>query len=229
VKDEFLSLVSHELRTPIAVILGNSHVLKKRAHELSESDRTQAISDIAFEAERLQRIIENLLLLTRVEGGERLEIEVLHLERVANRAIEACRRRSPFRRIEFNIAGKLPPALGEATLTALVFENLITNADKYSPEDRPIEVRLHVNEAGSAEVHVLDHGIGLGAADVNDLFTPFYRTPAAKDRSFGMGLGLAVCKKAIEEQGGAIGAAPRIGGGSDFWFTLPLAPEAEYD
>jgi PAS domain S-box-containing protein len=229
IKDEFLSMVSHELRTPIAVILGNSHVLKKRAAELSEHDRTQAITDIAFEAERLQRIIENLLLLTRVEGGEKLEIELLHLERVAQQAIETCRRRSPFRKIECNIQGKVPPALGESTLTALVFENLISNADKYSPEDEAIEVRLQVNEAGTAEVHVLDRGIGLAPEDIDELFAPFYRASTAKDRSFGMGLGLAVCKKAIEEQGGAIGAVQRPGGGSDFWFTLPLAPEAEYD
>jgi len=228
VKDEFLSLVSHELRTPISVILGNSHVLRKRAAELSERDRDQALSDITFEAERLQRIIENLLLLTRVEGGEKLEIEVLQLERIAERAIESCRRRSPHRRIECNIDGRMPPALGEATLTALVFENLIGNADKYSPEDLPIHVHLRVNEAGTAEVHVLDRGLGISAEDVDTLFVPFYRAPAVKAGTFGMGLGLAVCKKAIEEQGGAVGAAPRPGGGSDFWFTLPLAPEAEY-
>lgn len=228
VKDEFLSLVSHELRTPIAVILGNSHILKKRGRELAEGDRDVAIADIAFEAERLQRIIENLLLLTRVEGGEELEIEFVHLERIARQAMDTCRRRSPFRAITFTAVGEVPPALGEATLTALVFENLIGNADKYSPDDEPIEMRLGMNESGQAEVHILDRGIGLSPGDADEVFAPFYRATAAKQHSSGMGLGLAVCKRAVERQGGTIGATARPGGGTDFWFTLPVVAGDEY-
>ncbi len=228
IKDQFLSLVSHELRTPIAVIVGNGQMLARRGDALQPEDRQQAYEDISFEAERLQRIIENLLLLTRVEGGEALELDFLHLERLIQVAIKTIQRRSPGRVINFSCRVPVPAAFGEATLVTLVLENLIGNADKYSPEGQAIEVSLAVNEMNQAEVHVLDRGIGLSAADLLGVFSPFYRSFDAKERASGMGLGLAVCKKAIEEQSGQIAAAPRSDGGADFWFTLPLSPPPQY-
>lgn len=229
IKDQFLSLVSHELRTPISVIVGNAHLLTRRGDTLAESDRSQALQDITFEAERLQRIIENLLLLTRVEAGDRLEVEPIHLERLVSLAVETVRRRSRSREIRLDVGAGCPPALGDATLVTMVLENLIGNADKYSPPDHPIDVRVGVDESGSGEVHVLDRGIGFGDNEGPGLFTPFYRTNGAKEFASGMGLGLAVCKRAIEEQGGSIGANQRPGGGADFWFSLPLAAETEAD
>ena len=227
IKDQFLSLVSHELRTPISIIVGNGHLLSRRGDSLAAEDRQQALADITSEAERLQRIIENLLMLTRVEGGDRIVPEHIQLERILEQVVETQSRRSG-RAIELQIPGSLPTAMGDQTLVAQVIENLISNAEKYSAEGEPIEVRAGVNESGEIEVHVLDRGIGLTADDEANLFKAFYRARPAKDLASGMGLGLAVCKKAIEEQGGAISAQPRTGGGSDFWFTLPLGAEALY-
>jgi PAS domain S-box-containing protein len=227
-KDQFLSLVSHELRTPSAIISGNGQLLQRRGDTLSPEDRQQAYEDIAFEAERLQRIIENLLLLTRVEAGEHLELDFINLERLVEVAIKAIQRRSPGRDIAFERRSTVPPAFGDATLVTLVLENLIGNALKYSPPDQPVEVILGVNEMDQAEVHVRDRGIGLSNDDVHQIFGAFYRSTAAKEQASGMGLGLAVCKRAIEEQGGRIAGAPRPGGGADFWFTLPLSSAPEY-
>ena len=227
IKDQFLSLVSHELRTPIAVIVGNAQLLQRRAETLSAEDKLQALADITLEGERLQRIIENLLLLTRVEGGDVIELGYVQVERLLQHAISTFERRNAGRIVDFQ-AASIPPAVGEATLTIQVMENLLVNAHKYSPEGEVIEVRLGINERGEAEVHVLDRGIGLADEDPDALFAPFYRTSNAKDSAGGLGLGLAVCKKAIEEQGGSIGALPRNGGGADFWFTLPLAEEAQF-
>jgi PAS domain S-box-containing protein len=228
IRDQFLSLVSHELRTPISVIVGNGQILSRRGDSLAPQDRQQAYEDIAFEAERLQRIIENLLLLTRVEAGEALELDFLHLERLVELAIKTVQRRSPERVIDFSCRGPVPAAFGDATLVTLILENLIGNADKYSPAGETIEVTLAVNEVNQAEVHVLDRGIGLSADDLIGMFSPFYRSFDAKERASGMGLGLAVCKKAVEEQGGHIAAAPRSDGGADFWFTLPVSPAPQY-
>jgi two-component system, OmpR family, sensor histidine kinase VicK len=226
-KDQFLSLVSHELRTPIAVIAGNSLVLLKRIDQLHSADRNQALADIAFEADRLQRIIENLLLLTKVGGREPLPIEHVRLDRLVDAAVGTIRRRSPERVITFECQHKAI-VLGDPTLTSLVVENLVGNADKYSPSGQCIEVSLDFVEGPSAMVCVADRGPGLTDEEVDQVFAPFYRTVAAKNTASGMGLGLAVCKKAIEEQGGQIGARARPGGGTEFWFTLPLAPEPEF-
>lgn len=229
IKDQFLSLVSHELRTPISVIVGNGHLLMRRGDSLEQADKEQALFDITFEAERLQRIIENLLLLTRVEAGDELTLEPVHLERLAEVAVTTVKRRAPDREIRFEAGGKCPAALGDATLVTLVLENLIGNADKYSAAGEPIDVYVGVNEAGYGEVHVLDRGVGFTGTDEEELFKPFFRSGLAKDKASGMGLGLAVCKKAVEEQGGFIGAKARPGGGADFWFSLPLAAFPDHD
>ena len=103
-------------------------------------------------------------------------------------------------------------------------ENLLSNADKYSPAHAEVEVVLRV-EDGEATVSVLDRGIGIDPADADQLFTPFYRTDAAKSHANGIGIGLAVCKRVIDSQGGRIWARPRQGGGSELAFVLPLAKD----
>jgi PAS domain S-box-containing protein len=225
-RDEFLSLVSHELRTPIAIIVGNGHLLLRRESTLSEADRLQALIDVTAEGERLQRIIENLLLLTRVEAGEDIELEYLQLDRLVEQVVSSVQRRAPEREISFERVGALPPVMGEPTLVTLVIENLLTNAIKYSPAGQPIEVTACPSEDGGAVIHVLDRGIGLSQEDLATIFEPFQRGAAAKERASGMGLGLAVCQKVVAEQRGRIGGHPRPGGGADFWFSLPAGPEA---
>lgn len=224
IKTQFLSLVSHELRTPIAVILGNGHLLLRRAETLSREDRRQALTDITFEAERLQRIIENLLILTRAEAQGDFELEFVKLERLAEAAVKGFRRRTPDREVSFHAEPGLPPVIGESTITTMVIENLLSNADKYSPAGEPIDVVVD-RGAESVAVHILDRGIGLTEADVLSIFDPFYRSTAAREKAGGMGLGLAVCRKVIEVQGGSISGKPRPDGGADFSFALPIAPE----
>lgn len=223
-KNQFLSLVSHELRTPISIIVGNGHLLQKRGETLAPEDRAQALSDLTFEAERLQRIIENLLILTRAEAQEDFQLEFLKLERLTSQVVASFRRRNPGREVVLQAQGPLPTVVGESTITTMVLENLLSNADKYSPADRPIEVSLRACH-DCVEVHVLDRGFGLTDEDLDSIFDPFYRSSEARERAAGMGLGLAVCRKVIEVQGGAIAGRPRPGGGADFSFTLPIAAD----
>jgi signal transduction histidine kinase len=104
----------------------------------------------------------------------------------------------------------------------MLLDNLLTNATKYSPDSTTIEVVLASNDQ-EASVTVLDRGIGIGDADTNQLFTAFYRTEAAKVRSSGLGIGLAVCQRIVNSLGGRIWARPREGGGTEAGFALPLA------
>jgi signal transduction histidine kinase len=220
VKSEFLGLISHELRSPIATVIGNGILLLKRGHLLAEEDKTQALSDIVSEGERLQRVIENLLFLVRTEAGHKLDVEPVYLPRLVEGAIEAFHRRHPGRDIVVVDSGTCPVALGEPTLIAMVVDNLISNASKYSPEEAPVEVHIGQNEAGAPEVRVRDYGIGLDEVDIDTLFVPFYRSSKAKTQAKGVGLGLAVCKRIVDAQSGQIWAESRPEGGSDFVFTL---------
>src|SRR5205814_1985453 len=116
---------------------------------------------------------------------------------------------------------------GQETLVSLVLQNLLTNADKYSPSDTEVSVSVSMRPADFAEVLVSDRGIGLDAIDLANLFTPFYRSARARTKAGGLGLGLAVCQRALAVQGGSIGARSRTGGGSEFFFSLPAAPSAD--
>ncbi len=224
IKDQFLSLVSHELRTPISIILGNGHLLQKRYAELSPEERTQSVADITFHAERLQRIIENLLLLTRAEAEREFELEVIHLPRLLEAAVADFRRRHAGRRIDLRVDGPIPAVIGEATITTMVIENLLNNAVKYSGTSTTVDLFV-THEAHAVEVHVMDRGIGLTEEELGRIFSPFYRAERAQKRAGGMGLGLAVCRTVIESQGGTIAAGRRPGGGANFWFTLQVADD----
>jgi signal transduction histidine kinase len=226
VKSEFLGLISHELRSPISTVVGNGLLLLNRGHLLDEADKTQALQDIVTEADRLHRVIENLLLLVRVEAGQKLDVEPVELPAIIEDAVEGFYRRHTGREVKVFDAGDAPVALGEGTLITLIVDNLISNANKYSPEGAPIEVYLRRNEDDEPEIRVRDYGIGLEEVDVETLFVPFYRSSRAKGQAKGVGLGLAVCKRVVEAQDGRIWAESRPDGGSDFLFTLKPAASA---
>jgi PAS domain S-box-containing protein len=228
VKDEFLGLVSHELRTPVTTILGNALLMQRRADKLPEEDKKQALSDVVNEAERLNRIIENMLLLSRVAVDEHVETEPLRLQPIIGQAVDMLRRRNPRRVVEVRCEPELPIVGGQPEFLTLLLDNLLTNAHKYSPIEAPIEILVHSNGGDDVEVCVRDYGIGLEASDSEQVFSPFFRSSQAKSRAKGLGLGLAVCKRVVEAQGGSIRAVARPEGGSDFVFSVkPYKDESE--
>lgn len=216
-------MVSHELRTPISTILGNGQLLLHRGDRLQEDDKRQALADIVGETERLQRIIENLLTLSRIEAGRELTPEPVHLPRLVDDAVAGMEQRTVGHNIEVRVEGEVPIALGDPALITHVLENLLNNAAKYSPARAPIEIVLGTAGGGWPQVTMLDRGIGLSEVEASQLFTPFYRSKQAMRMAGGMGLGLAVCKRVVEVLGGTIEAAPRPDGGAAFSFTLPPA------
>jgi PAS domain S-box-containing protein len=225
-KDDFLSLVSHELRTPISIIMGNANVLKRRGNGLDEESSEQVLGDLVSNAVRLQEIIENLLLLSREATSGESYSEPIQVERLAATAVDSFSRRIPEREVMTSGCGGEPIAIGDPVLISLVLDNLLSNAHKYSPEGKPIELAISEQE-GSVEISVRDRGIGLREDEMDLLFTPFYRSAEAQARAGGMGLGLAVCKRVLEPQGGRIEARARDGGGSEFVVSLPSIIEME--
>jgi signal transduction histidine kinase len=224
-KDEFLGLVSHELKTPITTILGNAELLEKRAGLLDEESQAEALADVRTDAERLNRVIDNLLVLARIEAGEEIAAEPLSLLPLSKRICDEHARRHEGRDIV--LRAEHAPVLVSAhhDHVELVLRNLLSNAEKYSCRTMPIELEV---SSGSdlVSVSVLDRGVGIPHEEVGAVFTAFYRssrTPADKP---GFGIGLAVCKRLIEAQGGEIWARRRDGGGSEFGFSLPAYAEA---
>jgi signal transduction histidine kinase len=222
VKDEFLGLVSHELRTPVTTIFGNARLLRDKGPGLAAADRDSMISDIAGEAERLLGVVENLLLLTKLESGIHPDPEPQVLAHVTRIVLDSFQRRHPDRVI--TLTGEPRHLIVEADrpYLDLILENLLSNAVKYSPPDGPIDVVIKATDV-EAQVMVLDRGMGLEDTDTEQLFNAFYRSEPARSRSAGLGIGLAACKRVVESLGGRAWARSREGGGSEFGFALPLA------
>jgi PAS domain S-box-containing protein len=222
VKDEFLGMVSHELRTPVTTIFGNARLLRDKGRSLAVEDRDSMITDIAGEAERLLGVVENLLLLTRLESGIHPDPEPQVLAHVTRTVIESFQRRHPERRVELTDGPRHLIVEADRPYLELILENLLSNAVKYSPAEAPIEVTIRSADT-EAQVAVLDRGIGLEGADADQLFSAFYRSEEARGQASGLGIGLAACKRVAESLGGRVWAEARAGGGSEFGFALPLA------
>lgn len=224
-RDDFLGLVSHELRTPLTTLKGTANVLRRRQQSINDDDRAQALEDIELGADRLLRIVENMLTLARVEGAAPDELEPVLLSRVLGRFIAEQQLQFIGHPISFRDEVGSVPVLGSEAYIRLIVGNLLSNARKYSPAGTEISVSTRT-EGTFAEVQVADAGMGLNEDGLDEVFEPFFRTRQAAERATGIGLGLTVCKRLVEAQGGSIHAFRRPGGGSVFAFTLPLMAEA---
>lgn len=221
-RDAFIGVVSHELRTPITTIYGLSKMLRQRGETLDPAVRTRAIEDVEAEADRLHRLVEDLLVLSRAErGAVEIEGEPLGLPRLLRRVVEAERGRLANRRLRLEVAEDLPLAVGEETYVEQVVRNLVTNAAKYSESPAPIRI---VAERAEAEIviRVLDEGIGIDRSDIGRAFDLFFRSPTASKIASGAGIGLFVCRQLVEAMGGRIWVEPRPEGGTEVGFTLPV-------
>ncbi|HEX5479251.1 MAG TPA: ATP-binding protein [Dehalococcoidia bacterium] len=227
-KDEFLGLMSHELKGPITTVLGNSEVLIKHGDRIPASARSAALTDIHNDAERLHHIIEDLLSLSRLERSGSVALEPLMVGHLVEAIVTEHRRRYPARQMEIDLASTARPVLGERLYIEQVLRNLLSNAEKYSPAELPIAVRVRA-VASEVEVTVADRGPGLSEEEATLVFEPFVRLSRTAAHASGSGIGLTVCKRLIEAQGGRIEARPRDGGGCQFSFAIPVAAELADD
>ena len=223
VKDEFLGLISHELRTPVTSIYGNAVLLASR---LGARPEATMVRDIADDADRLLRIVENLLQLTRLGAGTKLDREPTVLDHVVRAAIESRSRRQPEREIRLSIDRPSMIVQADSIALEMLVENLLSNADKYSPAGEPIDVQVAL-EGTTAVVRILDRGIGIAPDIADDVFTAFFRADQARRTAGGVGVGLAVCKRIVEAHDGSIWAGQRDGGGAEIGFALPLSDDID--
>lgn len=224
VQDEFLGLISHELRTPVTSIYGNAILLASRLGP--EAAGGAMARDIADDADRLLRIVENLLQLARLGSGSILHREPFVLDHIVHAAIGSRLRRHPDRPIRLTFSQPSLVVLADAIALGMVIENLLSNADKYGRPGDPTEVVV-TSDGERADVRILDRGIGIPQDLADDVFTAFFRADQARRTAGGVGVGLAVCKRIVEAHGGQIWAVSRDGGGAEVGFSLSLDPETD--
>ncbi len=230
-RDAFLSLLSHELRTPMTAIYGGATLLQRIGDKLDPATRNDVRADIVSEAERLSRLIDDLLVLTRVEGGMEVGQEPALLQHLVAEVAAQDIRGVKGRPIEVVADPGLPPVMGDETSIRQVTHNLISNALKYSPTGSPVEIRVQGGD-GEVVVRVLDRGRGLSDEEAAHVFEPFYRGSETAQVVGGVGIGLFVCQRLVEAMGGRIWTRPRDGGGSEFGFALahwPIEADDEED
>ena len=224
-RDVFVGMLSHELRTPVTAIYGGSQVLRRE--HIDEATRQEIIGDIITESERLERLVENLLVLARAErhavvGGR----DPVLIRPILTRIVDEKRRRWPGSVLEVEVEPGLPPVTGDDASVELVLRNLISNALKYGPAGGTITIASRLAGA-EVEVLVSDEGGGIDALEIRRIFELFYRTDNARRRAQGAGIGLFVVRALVESVGGRVWAANRPGGGAEFGFGLPIFVEAD--
>jgi two-component system sensor histidine kinase KdpD len=224
-RNTLLSGVSHELRTPLAAITGAGSSLLENGSRFSSEARVDLLQTVVSEAERMERLINNLLDMTRLEsGGLAVKKEWQPIQEVIGSALHRFDRRLKDHPVVTRVADDLPLVQIDAVLMEQVLTNLLDNAVEYTPAGTTITVAAR-RAADAVEVEVADDGPGLPPGTEQRVFEKFFRAgPVANLR--GIGLGLAICRGIVEAHGGRITARNRAGGGAAFTFTIPSIAEA---
>lgn len=220
-KSNLMSILSHDVKSPLHGIHGFAELIT----EIDPKDPTfkQATDMIMNNVKRIVAIIDDTMAVSRIEGGEitlspaPLEIKPLVEELAASHAHQAT--------IQIELPSDLPPLQGDRLRVAEILENLISNAIKYTRDGNVITVRAAVAETGThLEMMVADRGMGIAPDELPKLFTRYYRIRNDQTRTIeGTGLGLYIVKLLVDAHGGKVWAESRVGEGSRFHFTLPLA------
>ena len=219
-RNSLLSSVSHDLRTPLAAITGAVSTILEGGARLDDVTRHELLESVRDEAERLNRLVQNLLEMTRLESGAlQLRREWHPLEEVVGAALSRLGARLAGRRVSTRVPPELPLVAIDDVLIEQVLINLLDNALKYTPAGVPIEIIATAGEA-NVTVEVADHGPGLPPGKEEAVFEKFYRVDPVGAR--GAGLGLAITRGIVQAHGGRIWAQNLPGGGVAFLFTLPL-------
>jgi signal transduction histidine kinase len=222
---EVAQTLSHELRTPLTTIYSGSQLLSRYGGRLSDAMVREVSSAMAEDAERLLRIVEDLVVAAALPDEPATRGEPLLLQRTLSAAARAAENRWPGWSVSVAVPAWLPAVAADELHLEQVLRNILDNAAYFGPSQGTIAVRADV-VGDRVEVHVLDRGPGVDPDDAERVFHLFAR-PGTADHQGGLGLGLFVSRRLVELMGGRMWVAPRAGGGSDFGFDLPIHPVDE--
>lgn len=210
-KDDFLGEISHELRNPITQIVGFAELLHSRWEQLDADTQGESIGEIHEQAQRLGRLVENMLVLSRLERGMAAATEPQLVQRILPLTLEKFRQRHPRTTLHKDIPDDLPPVESNAGTIDQVIWNLLSNAQKYGPTTGPVELFARAVD-GNVEIVVADHGPGIPEEDIPHIFEPYVRSSATSGTVPGLGLGLSVCARLAQAEGATLWARNRSPG-----------------
>jgi two-component system sensor histidine kinase KdpD len=218
-RSSLLSAVSHDLRTPLASITGAASSLLSHRNQMNSATQNDLLDSIAQEAQRLGRLVNNLLEMTRLESGA---VEVKRgwhsLEEIVGAALTRLERLLGSRSIKIQLAPDLPLISVDDVLLGQVFINLLENAAKYAPDGSEIAVSAWLKN-DNVVIEIMDRGPGFAAGEAKHIWEKFYRGQV--EGVTGAGLGLAICRAIVIAHGGSIEAENREGGGAIIRIHLP--------
>lgn len=227
-KNAFLGMAAHELNTPLAAILGFSELLTftDEAHPITPEQREEYLQLIHNKALELSRLVDDLLDISRVEAGQPLilDYEAVRLDDLLREVLRPFQEKSQRHRFELHFASARTEIAADRGRIRQVFNNLISNAVKYSPKGGLIKVSLESN-GGTFHLSVSDEGIGMTAEQVEHMFDKFYRADSSNTAVQGVGLGMSIVRHIILAHRGEIRVESQTGVGTTILVDLPLSPD----
>ncbi len=219
VRNTFLSSVSHDLRSPLAVVAGAASTLLEKDASLDRPARMELLHTIHEEADRLERIIRNVLNLTRLESGQiAVRKEWQPLEEIFGVILNRYSDRLAERHLELKIPPDLPLFPFDTLLMEQVLSNLMENALRHTPNGTPVDITV-TPQKSAVMIEIADRGPGIPVHEEEAIFTKFTRSTNTR---MGTGIGLSICRAIIEAHGGRIWTENRTGGGAIFKFVIPI-------
>jgi two-component system, OmpR family, sensor histidine kinase KdpD len=228
-RSALLTSLSHDLRTPLAAVIGTAVTLRDVSSRLTEAEKSDLLSTIVDESERLNRFIANLLDMTKLESGAVVANTSLHdLGEVVGGALRRASKILAQHRVELDLEPNLPMLALDAVLFEQVLFNLLDNAAKYAPAETTIRI-VGRRDFDSVSLQILDEGEGVPPGDLEHIFDKFYRANKGDRVRAGTGLGLAISRGFMETMRGTITAANRIDRpGAAFTLRLPVPPQGAH-
>ncbi len=223
----FLANISHEFRTPLSALMASVELLLEDIADLSLEETVSLLNSVHFSLTSLQTLIDNLLESVSIEAGRfQIRKRTTELRVLAAEAAKIMRPLLERRKqaLKISVDPQVPQVEVDPMRLTQVLVNLLSNASKYGPMERPIELTMAL-EKETIKVSVADQGDGIPEEERQNIFRRFIRLDHKEKPQYGVGLGLSLVKTIVEEHGGTVGLDERPGGGSIFWFTILVQGE----
>jgi PAS domain S-box-containing protein len=225
VKDDFLAITSHELKTPLTSIIGLTQLLQEELADKMSDDEKEDVKVVLEEANRLKKLIEEILELARLDAGKQVfNMVELDVKKIADEVADELKAFSEQNQVTVNVEEVNVPAVkGDYESIKRLFNNLINNAVKYSSEKQGTITVGAYQDKDTVVTYVRDNGIGIPNKAKTRIFDRFYQVDSSTSRKYGgTGLGLTICKKIVEAHNGRIWFDSKLGQGTTFYFSLPI-------
>jgi two-component system phosphate regulon sensor histidine kinase PhoR len=223
---DFVANASHELRTPLATLIGYTETLREQSDDIDSATRERFLGVVHDEARRMQRVVEDLISLSRIEAEKFTEpTEAVELDPLIDQALESMCRTAEERGSELvrNVAESLPRVAADRGQVAQLLDNLLTNALRYGEPGTPVTISAHA-EGAMVRLSVADQGEGIPPEHIARVTERFYRVDTSRSRSLGgTGLGLSIVKHIVERHRGRLAIDSKVGQGTMVHVLLPVA------